>query len=140
MTTGGRHRAREIVLQALYAMEMSGESKSDSLTDFSSDDKLSEETLRFAMELYHLVRENGAEADKEIVKLSEHWRIDRIATVDKLIIRMALVELDKCPDVPVRVVLNEAIELAKSFSTGDSSSFVNGILDKFVRNREIGAA
>ena len=92
------------------------------------------------MELYHLVRENGAEADKEIVKLSEHWRIERIAMVDKLIIRMALVELEKCPDVPVRVVLNEAIELAKSFSTGDSSSFVNGILDKFVRNRAIGAA
>jgi N utilization substance protein B len=48
---------------------------------------------------------------------------------------MALVELEKCPDIPVRVVLNEAIELAKSFSTGDSSSFVNGILDKFVKNK-----
>ncbi|MEK7775086.1 MAG: transcription antitermination factor NusB [Candidatus Zixiibacteriota bacterium] len=140
MTTGGRHRAREIVLQALYALEMSGESKSDSLSDFSSEDKLSDETLRFALELYHLVRENGPAADKEIVKLSEHWRIERIAMVDRLIIRMALVELEKCPDVPVRVVLNEAIELAKSFSTGDSSSFVNGILDKFVRNRSAGVA
>jgi len=140
MTTGGRHRAREIVLQALYALEMSGESKSDSLNDFSSEDKLSDETLRFALELYHLVRENGPGADKEIVKLSEHWRIERIAMVDRLIIRMAIVELEKCPDVPIRVVLNEAIELAKSFSTGDSSSFVNGILDKFVRNRSAGVA
>lgn len=139
MTTGGRHRAREIVLQALYAMEMSGESKSDSLSDFSNDDKLSEETLRFALELYHLVRGNSEWAAREITKLSEHWRIERIATVDRLIIQMAIVELDKCPDVPVRVVLNEAIELAKSFSTGDSSSFVNGILDKFVRNRAIDA-
>jgi N utilization substance protein B len=116
-------------------MEMSGNTEAPSLKDFSSEDKLSEETLRFALELYHLVRENGSWADGEISRLSEHWRIERIATVDRLIIRMALVELEKCPDIPVRVVLNEAIELAKSFSTGDSSSFVNGILDKFVKNK-----
>ena len=67
--------------------------------------------------------------DAEIVRLAENWDLDRIAVVDRIILRIALAEIHYMPDIPEKVAINEAIDLAKLYSTLDSSSFVNGILD-----------
>jgi len=66
--------------------------------------------------------------------LADNWKLERIALVDRLILRMAMTELREMADVPVKVVLNEAIELAKRYSTASSSAFVNGLLDAFIKN------
>ena len=73
-------------------------------------------------------------ADKIISGLAKNWDIKRIAELDLIILRMAMVELKLMPDIPEKVVLNEAIELAKKYSTEESPSFVNGILDNFLKN------
>ncbi len=128
-----RRKAREVVLQALYALEC-GEVEADG--DFSnilSETELAPGSLEYAQFLYRLVRDEMAWADKQISRLARNWRLERIATIDRCILRMAMVEIVKSPTVPVKAVLNEAIELAKTYSTPDSASFVNGILDSFAK-------
>jgi len=66
--------------------------------------------------------------------LALNWRLERIAVIDQIVLRMAMTELRTMPDVPAKVVLNEAIELVKQYSTAESSAFVNGILDSFLKN------
>jgi N utilization substance protein B len=133
-----RHRARELALQGLYALECGQGVASDIIEDVISGNDLSEKSLRFARDLFTLVSENTEWADAQIVRLAENWDLRRIATIDRTILHMALVELDKTPDIPVKVVINEAIELAKTFSTSQSFSFINGILDRFVKDMEGG--
>ncbi len=121
------------MLESLYAVECgAGEPENDFIA-IVDDEKLPETTIKYARELLAVVRKNVAWADEQIVALAANWEIDRIATIDKFILRMAMTELKFMVDVPVKVVMNEAIELAKKFSTPQSSSFVNGILDSFAK-------
>lgn len=130
-----RHKARIIVLQALYASECFEEGAEKTLADLLTQENIGDNARLYAEELFALVRENSAWADEQLTGLSKNWTINRIASVDLLVLRLALVELEKRPDVPVKVVINEAIELAKEFSTGESFSFVNGILDQFAKQK-----
>ena len=136
MQKSPRHQARELALQGLYALE-SGQEEAMEITEhvIASDD-LSEKSLSFARDLFALVRAHTQWADDQIARLAENWDLRRIATIDRTILRMALVELSKTPDVPVKVVINEAIELAKTYSTSQSFSFINGILDRFAKDME----
>lgn len=134
-TTSERHKARITVLQALYAAECMEDGGEKTLTDLLTQEKISDSASQYAKELFALVRENSAWADEQLTSLSKNWTLNRIASVDLLVLRLALVELEKRPDVPVKVVINEAIELAKEFSTGESFSFVNGILDQFAKQK-----
>ncbi len=134
-TVSERHKARIAVLQALYAAECLDEGAEKTLADLLDQEKVGESARQYAEELFTLVRENSAWADEQLTGLSKNWTINRIASVDLLVLRLALVELEKRPDVPVKVVINEAIELAKEFSTGESFSFVNGILDQFAKQK-----
>lgn len=135
MTESSRSRAREMVLQALYACEH-GESDPDAaFEDISAEDPLNDRTNEFAVKLLHTVIDNTEAADKHIAELAENWHLERIAAIDRSILRMAIIELEMIPDTPTKVVLNEAIELAKKFSTIESSKFVNGILDNFVKQQ-----
>ena len=128
-----RRKAREVVLQALYALEC-GEVEADStFSNILSETDLAPKSLEYAQFLYPLVRAEMSWADQQISRLARNWKLERIATIDRCILRMAMVEITKSPTVPVRAVLNEAIELAKTFSTPASASFVNGILDSFAR-------
>jgi N utilization substance protein B len=128
-----RRKAREVVLQAMYALEC-GEVEADStFSNILSETDLAPQSLEYAQFLYPLVRSEMAWADKQISRLARNWKLERIATIDRCILRMAMVEIMKSPTVPVRAILNEAIELAKTFSTPASASFVNGILDSFAR-------
>jgi N utilization substance protein B len=128
-----RRLARELVLQSLYASE-SGETQPEEIfADIIKDQGLKEKNVLFARTLFSLTRQHSDWADEKIAKLSEHWDVNRIAAIDHTILQMALVELEHVPDTPVKVVLNEAIELARKFSTSESPGFVNGILDGYVK-------
>src|SRR5206468_10303963 len=84
----------------------------------------------FARELVAAAATNAAKIDEAIVSASKNWRIDRMSRVDRNILRLGACELLAFRDVPVQVVINEAVELAKRFGTADSSAFVNGVLDR----------
>jgi len=128
-----RHLARELVLQGLYALESEGGGREAILADIIEDKRLSARHQNFARELFSLIVERRSWADEHIEALATNWRIERIARIDRIIMRMAMVELCEMVDVPVKVVLNEALELAKTFSTAQSSRFINGILDQFLK-------
>jgi N utilization substance protein B len=134
MSTSHRTRARELVLQALYALETGNGTSSQVAKDILQESDLDASTLEFALGLFEKTRQNGEEADSVIADLAANWKLERIAVVDRIILRMAMTELKEMVDVPVKVVLNEAIELAKMYSTANSSAFINGILDSFVKN------
>jgi len=129
-----RSHARELVLKGLYALEVGGASPDDVTTSVIADDGLDAQSLEFARHLFDQVRLHRDWANRTITRLAHNWRLERIAIVDQIVLRMAMTELKVMPDVPIKVVLNEAIELVKLYSTAESSSFVNGILDSFVKN------
>ena len=128
---GARTRARECALQALYQLDTSGGDARDAvrgvLAHFEETDV---ETERFADELVRGVQSEKAQIDELIQQSSTHWKVDRMARVDRNILRLAVYEILRRADVPVRVTLNEAIELGKKFGSEDSSAFVNGVLDR----------
>ena len=136
MKTSPRHRARELVLQGLYALKYNEKNQDEILDDILTGEDLSKKNIEFAKNLYLKVIENSQQADREIVKLAENWELERIALIDRIILQIAIVELMYMPDIPEKVVLNEAIELAKTYSTNESSAFVNGILDNFLKKSE----
>jgi len=97
---------------------------------------LSEKHIAFASELLAQVTEHRDWAEQQITDLAENWRLERIAAIDRIILIIALVELKERPDVPMKVAINEAIELAKEYSTGESSRFINGILDRYANQEQ----
>jgi N utilization substance protein B len=134
MSTSARSRARELALQALYALEMGINGSDQLLEDLSAEAPLDDGALEYARGLVAKTREKAEVTDARISELADNWKLERIALIDHLILRMAMTELSEMVDVPVKVVLNEAIELAKKYSTASSSGFVNGLLDAFVKN------
>jgi len=128
-----RTHARELVLKCLYAFE-SLESDAESVfKQTCADSRLDDDTLNFVSTLFFKIVEQTAAIDKKISASAQNWDIKRLAIVDKNIIRIAVCELFFFPDIPAKVSINEAIELAKKYSTLDSASFVNGILDNIYK-------
>ena len=132
-----RTRSRELALQFLYMWELRGSEAMEELVPFvehhtkgSRVKKGRGELADFAMQLSRGVVENRGELDRWIEGIARNWRIDRMAHLDRNILRLAVYELLFHPDTPYKVVINEAIDIAKRFSTGQSGSFVNGILDR----------
>jgi len=135
MSEAPRHLARIVVLQTLYATEHAEQELDDAFDAIANKEGLKEQHRKFATDLLQKVIEKTEWADEQISALSQNWKIERIAFIDKVIMRIAMTELAVFVDVPVKVVLNEAIELAKDFSTTKSSQFINGILDNFVKKQ-----
>ncbi|UCD18470.1 MAG: transcription antitermination factor NusB [Candidatus Zixiibacteriota bacterium] len=131
-----RHRAREYVLKALYAYEVESRMDEDVFAGVTERSGLDENDLAFARALYDCVVNNLKDIDLYIQQLATNWNLERIAVVDKNILRIAIGEAEFMPDIPIKVAINEAIELAKRYSTMESASFVNGILDRVLRERE----
>lgn len=125
-----RREAREVALRGLYAIEV-GKNKTQDVTKNIIKAVLTDNTeaVKFAERLMLYTVDNSEEFDSIIDRHIKNWDVDRLAIVDKLILRMALSELLHFPDIPTKVTINEAIELAKSYSTRKSGNFVNGILD-----------
>jgi N utilization substance protein B len=128
MAASKRRDIRIKVVQILYAYELSGDPiekvKKDQLTDI--DD---EELYKFACELIQQVLDNADKIDKLIEGNIENWELERIALLDKLVLRMGVAELMAFPDIPTKVTINEAIDISKMFGTNNSGKFVNGVLD-----------
>jgi len=124
-----RRDARETTLQAMYAQELSEDTMQVIESDVINKSEISSELKKFAKELFELSTIHKEELDKYIREKSKNWDFERIAIIDRLIIRMAICEFLFFDDIPPKVSISEAIEIAKKFSTDDSSAFVNGILD-----------
>ena len=135
-----RRQVRERVLQALYAHALSGDDAEHVLATLITPTFKDEPTyLRFAEKLFLRSLDARAEADALIGRHTENWELDRLALTDRLVLRMAIAEMLFFEDIPPKVTLNEALEVAKAFSTDKSGAFVNGVLDAVLRElRESG--
>jgi len=136
MAHGTRRHARESALQALYLMDLCKDDPDGIPRAAWSEKPLELQAQEFARRLAHGVRVHESEIDAVIVRYTENWALDRMAAIDRSVLRMAAYELLYDLETPVSVVINEAIEIAKKFSTAESSKFVNGILDKVKQERK----
>lgn len=137
-----RRKGREIALQILYQCDWNTIEDIDKVimeyaTGLASEAIPEDDpALAFGRTRLQGVLTHKAEIDSILKKNTEHWRLDRMASVDKNILRIGAFELCYCPDIPPKVAINEALELAKKFCSGESSAFVNGILDAVLRHGE----
>jgi N utilization substance protein B len=128
-----RRKGREFAMQALYASEVGGDGSEKSADAVPHDDPVTPETREYGLRLSRAARARAEEIDRLIGECSERWDVGRLAVVDRVILRMSIAELMTEPDVPSKVCINEAVEIARKFSTENSSRFVNGILDAVSR-------
>ena len=124
-----RTRAREFALKALYQIEMTKDNCPDSLDTFWADHKAEADVKEFAVELVSGTMENLKKIDEVIARHTDNWEISRMAKVDRNIMRMAAYELLFRDDIPPRVSINEAVDIAKKYGDIESGKFVNGVLD-----------
>jgi N utilization substance protein B len=129
-----RRKAREVALQFLYQLDLQGENDpGPHAPEFWARHPLDEDLRVFAEEIVRGTKSAQTKIDDIIVRSTEHWDLDRMAVVDRNILRLAVYELGWTSDTPPKVVINEAIEIAKKFGTRESSRFINGILDRVHR-------
>ncbi len=125
---GARRKARVLALQALYEVDSTGHEIEGVITHLLAKGELSEENSVFARELVNEVIHNRERIDQNIKNFAPAWPIDQIPIVDRNILRLAIFEILLDSRVPVSVVISEAVELAKTFGSDNSSKFVNGVL------------
>ena len=130
----GRRQARECVLKSLYAQEFSEDRMEQVIDLILEGEDLPDDMQKFCEQLALKTHVNAESLDEMIKKKSEHWEFDRIAVIDRLVLRIAICELLYFDDIPPKVSISEAIEIAKEYSTENSGSFVNGILDSILND------
>jgi N utilization substance protein B len=129
-----RRKAREYVLQFLFQSDFRDKRhQKNNLKQFWADKECDPEIKEFATDLINGTLSLLDEIDSEIANAAEHWDIERIASVDKNILRFAVYEILYRKDIPLVVTINESIEIAKKYSTSESAAFINGILDKIAK-------
>jgi N utilization substance protein B len=124
-----RRKSREFAMQMLYQWEICGYSPAQVAATFFAIQKADAEVQDFARHLFEGAVANIDQLDRLVREHAENWRLERMAAVDRNILRVALCELLHHPETPPAAVINEALEIARRFSTGDSVAFVNGVLD-----------
>ncbi len=127
-----RHRARIAALQALYEIDCAGHAPAVVVDRLSNESNLPDAALDFAQELTKGATTNQERLDNLIQRYAPEWPVDQIAIIDRNILRIAIYELVLDQDTPVKVVINEAVELAKTFGSDSSGRFVNGVLGTLV--------
>jgi len=133
-----RTRSREIALQMLYQFDVRGEDAAAQMEEFLREQgEADEEVVAFARTLVLGTRGALAEIDAALAAAAQNWQIRRMAIVDRNILRMAVWEMLHSGDIPAKVTINEAIELGKRYSTQQSGAFINGILDRIRRERNL---
>ena len=139
MKTGTRRKSRELALQMLFQLDMAKQAPDQVRKTFWSERKdLDEKVRAFADDLFRIAQERGPEIDQIIERNAEHWRMDRMAAVDRNLLRAGIAEFLGFPKTPRPVVINEALEIARRFSTPESVQFINGVLDSVAK--ELAAA
>ncbi|HEX9636044.1 MAG TPA: transcription antitermination factor NusB [Acidobacteriota bacterium] len=136
---GSRRKGRELALKILYQKEARGAELAITLASFWSQNPVDSETRAFAERLAEGVIEHSAEIDELITASAHHWRLDRMYAIDRNLLRLAVFELVYELETPPKVVINEAIEVAKRYGTQKSPHFVNGVLDgvkRYLETRE----
>lgn len=133
-----RTKARVLALQILYQIDITGEKDTHCLENFWLDmeDPLEEGVKEFTAELVKGVSEHLGEIDNKISHYATNWQIERMAVVDRNVMRLSCYELLYRQDIPAKVSINEAVELAKKYSCLEASKFVNGILDKIKSEKD----
>ncbi len=125
---GARRKARKLVLQALYEIDATGHEPEEVLANLLAGENLSEENANFIRELVKGVIQNKQKIDENIRHFAPAWPIEQLPVVDKNILRLAIFEILLDNKAPIKVAINEAVELAKTFGSDSSSKFVNGVL------------
>ena len=124
-----RRKARELALQMLFQWEQGKHSPQHVIDTFLRAQRTEPEVQQFAQALFEGTVAEAADLDRMVQECAEHWRLERMAAVDRNLLRLALYELLHYPQTPPAVVINEAIEIARRFSEKNSVDFVNGVLD-----------
>jgi transcription antitermination factor NusB len=135
---GSRRLSREIAMHILYTIDVCKFSKEEAWESFKNNNKelIDEKILEFSNVLVDGVVANLEDIDKNISSAAKNWDIHRMASIDRTVLRLATYELIYLKEIPVNVVINEAVEIVKDYSTDDSKKFVNGILDKIKLSRK----
>ena len=137
---GSRRKSRELVLQMLFQADMGSQSADDVRRTFWRErNSVDEEVRSFSEELFARAMARRPEIDALIERHAEHWRMDRMAAVDRNILRGAVAELLSFPATPRAVIINEALEIARTFSSPEAVQFINGVLDSVGKELESGA-
>ena len=129
----GRRRAREVAFRVTYQADLMGESFAASWKRAREEERLSDDQARLVEDVVGALERRRDEIDGALRTAAEHWEIERLAATDRAVLRAAVAELLERPSSPARVVLNEAIEIARRFGSADSGRFVNGVLDRVTR-------
>jgi transcription antitermination protein NusB len=137
--SGTRRKSRELALQMLFQLDMGKQTTGEVRKTFWGERRDLDEKVRgFADDLFLVAAEREAEIDQIIERNAEHWRMERMAAVDRNVLRAGVAEFLGFPDTPRPVVINEALEIARRYSTPESVQFINGVLDSVAR--ELGEA
>jgi N utilization substance protein B len=132
--TGTRRKSRELALQMLFQLDMGQQTPDHVRRTFWNERKdLDDKVREFADDLFTVAAEREKEIDEMIERNAEHWRMERMAVVDRNVLRVGVAEFIGFPDTPRPVVINEALEIGRRFSTPESVQFINGVLDSVAR-------
>jgi transcription antitermination factor NusB len=136
---GRRRKARELALQLLYQLDVQDEGSAEPhLDEFWARHPVERDVRDFADALIRGTKQHEGKIDEMISQYAENWELERMAVVDRNILRQGIFELLWMGEVPPKVAINEALEVSKKFSTQESSRFINGILDRI--HKELGSA
>jgi N utilization substance protein B len=131
---GTRRKSRELTLQMLFQSDMGKQSSEQVRKSFWAERRDIEDDVRgFADDLFRIAQERNQDIDRMIEAHAEHWRMDRMAAVDRNLLREAVAEFLAYPATPKAVVINEALEIARKFSSPESVTFINGVLDSIAK-------
>ncbi|MCU1299230.1 MAG: NusB antitermination factor [Acidobacteriaceae bacterium] len=134
---GTRRKSRELVLQMLFQADMGKQTPEDVRRVFWKErDSVGSDVQGFAEDLFRVATDRTSEIDELIERHAEHWRVERMAAVDRNVLRAAVAELLAFPKTPRAVIINEALEIARKFSAPESVQFINGVLDSVGRDLE----
>jgi N utilization substance protein B len=133
-----RRRARGLALQALYQLDVQGDAFLEQIDDFLRESGVDHGGIEFARSLAVGAWEKRASSDRWIARTAKNWDLERIAICDRNILRIGAYELEERGDTPPAVVINEAVELAKRYSSSEAPQFVNGVLDALRRGLAAG--
>src|SRR5512140_3327506 len=132
---GTRRKSRELALQMLFQSDM-GKQTADQVrrTFWAERSELEADVRGFAADLFRVAVDRGPDIDRIIEQHAEHWRMERMAAVDRNVLRTAVAEFLGYPGTPKPIIINEALEIARKFSSPESVNFINGVLDSIARD------